>query len=73
MRSGLAEPVEILSWQKQKPEKVLNLMVKAAKCQFWMKLCMYLGHVVGNRMVQPEESKVKAVKSFPKPEMKHQV
>ena len=50
-----------------------NLTVKAAKCQFRMKQCVYLGHVVGNGMVQPEGSKVNAVKSFPQPETKHQV
>ncbi|KAL5516825.1 hypothetical protein EMCRGX_G002246 [Ephydatia muelleri] len=50
-----------------------NLTVKEAKCQFGMKQCVYLGHVVGNGMVQPEGSKVKAVKSFPQPETKHQV
>ena len=50
-----------------------NLTVKAAKCQFGMKQCVYLGHVVGNGMVQPEENKVNAVKSFPQPETKHQV
>ena len=47
--------------------------IKAAKYQFRMKLCVHLGHVVGNGMVQPEESKVNAVKSFPQPGTKHQV
>ena len=50
-----------------------NLTVKATKCEFGMKQCVYLGHAMGNRMAQPKGSKVNAVKSFPQPEMKHQV
>ena len=38
-----------------------------------MSKCVYLGHVVGNGMVQPEESKVKAVKQFPTPVTKKEV
>ncbi|KAL5510104.1 hypothetical protein EMCRGX_G005584 [Ephydatia muelleri] len=35
-----------------------GLTVKVDKCQFGMKQCVYLGHVVGNGMIQPEPSLV---------------
>ena len=34
---------------------------------------VYLGHVVGSGIVQPEESKVKSVKSFPTPKTKKDI
>ena len=34
---------------------------------------MYLGHTVGNGIVQPELSKVEAVQQWPVPETKKQV
>ncbi|KAL5510150.1 hypothetical protein EMCRGX_G005643 [Ephydatia muelleri] len=49
-----------------------GLTVKVDKCQFGMKQCVYLGHVVGNGMIQPEVSKVEAVQSFAKLETKTQ-
>ena len=39
-----------------------GLTVKPTKCQFGMKRCVYLGHVVGGGTVQPEASKVETVK-----------
>ena len=53
--------------------KDANLTVKLAKCQFGMKQCVYLGHVVGNGTVRPEMSKMQAVESFPRPETKREV
>ena len=50
-----------------------GLTVKVDKCQFGMKQCVYLGHVVGNGMIQPEVSKVEAVQSFARLETKTQV
>ena len=50
-----------------------GLTAKPRKCQFAMSKCVYLGHVVGNGMVQPEESKVKAVKQFTTPVTKKEV
>ena len=41
-----------------------GLTVKVDKCQFGIKQCVYLGHVVGNGMIQPEVSMVEAVQSF---------
>ena len=41
-----------------------GLTAKPQKCQFAMKQCRYLGHVVGNGVVQPEPGKIDAVKSF---------
>ena len=35
----------------------LGLTTKPLKCQFAMTECMYLGHVVGNGVVKPEEGK----------------
>ena len=38
-----------------------------------MQKCIYLGHVVGNGQVCPEESKLKAVETFAVPTTKNQV
>ena len=38
-----------------------------------MEKCIYLGHVVGNGEVRPEESKLHAVENFPTPTTKKQV
>ena len=35
-----------------------GLTAKPSKCQFGMSHCVYLGHVVGNRIVRPEPSKI---------------
>ena len=50
-----------------------GLTAKPRKCQFGMTQCVYLGHVVGNGVVRPEQSKVEAVMSFPIPQTKKQV
>jgi len=50
-----------------------GLTAKPGKCQFGMTKCTYLGHVVGSGCITPEESKVQAVKDFPKPTTKRQV
>ena len=50
-----------------------GLTVKPKKCQFGMKECVYLGHVVGNGTLRPEQDKLKAVQDFPTPETKSQV
>ena len=56
---------EILQWMGK-----AGLTVKPKKCQIAMSQCTYLGHVVGNGEVWPEESKIKAVEDFPIPKMK---
>ena len=38
--------------------------MKERKCTFGSGSCIYLGHVVGNGLVQPMECKVEAVKTF---------
>ena len=43
------------------------------KCQFAMSRCVYLGRVVGSGSLQPEKTKLTAVKEFPTSETKHQV
>ena len=45
--------------------KDAKMTVKLAKCQFGMKECVYLGHVVGNGTVRPETNKIEVVESFP--------
>ena len=50
-----------------------GLTVKPKKCRFGMEETEYLGHVVGNGMVKPCQSKTEAVKQFPVPETKKQV
>ena len=41
-----------------------GLKVKERKCTYGNGGCIYLGHVVGNGLVQPMECKVEAVKTF---------
>ena len=50
-----------------------NLTIKPKKCQFGMRSCTYLGHVVGNDQVKPELAKLVAVRAFPQPTTKKQV
>ena len=50
-----------------------GLTAKPSKCQFGMKDCGYLDHVVGSREVRPEVNKVDAVQSFAVPKTKWQV
>ena len=50
-----------------------GLTVKPKKCQFTMSCGSYLGHVVGNGEVRPEQLKVQAVNEFPVPKRKKQV
>jgi hypothetical protein len=50
-----------------------GLTAKPSKCQFAMKQCIHLGHVVGGGIVQPELSKLEAVNSFPTPQTIKQV
>ena len=47
-----------------------GLTAKPKKCQFGIKQCSYLGHIVGNGVVQPELDKVEAVRSFAIPQTK---
>ena len=69
------------SWEEhlQHMRKVLQrlreagLTVKPKKCQLAMRRCTYLGHVVGNGEVQPEETKVEAIRNYPTPRTKKQV
>ena len=44
-----------------------NLTAKPGKCQFGMKECCNLGHIVGNGSVKPDPEKLRAVKEFPVP------
>ena len=50
-----------------------GLKIKPRKCQCAMKQCSYLGHIVGNSEIRPEESKIHAVADFPTPTTKKQV
>ena len=51
----------------------LGLSAKPSKCQFAMTECTYLGHVVGNRVVKPQEDKLTAIKHFLQPTTKKQI
>ena len=50
-----------------------GLKVKERKCTFGNGSCIYLGHVVGNGLVQPMECKVEAVKIFKQTKTKRDV
>ena len=50
-----------------------GLTAKLKKCQFAMKQCSYLGHIVGNGVDRPELDKVEAVRSFAIPQTKTNV
>ena len=47
-----------------------GLTVKAKKCELGAAQCEYLGHVVGNGTVRPQESKLLAIKAFARPQTK---
>ena len=51
----------------------VGLTAKPTNCQFGMRECGYLGHVVSNGMVRPELSKVDAVQCFAVPKTKKQI
>ena len=44
-----------------------NLTVRGRKCKFGVSKCVYLGHRVGNGMIQSEQSKVDAVRNMIRP------
>ena len=50
-----------------------GLTVKPRKCQLAMGKCSYLGHIVGDGIIQPEKSKLEAVKNYPTPTTKKRV
>lgn len=50
-----------------------GLTARPSKCHFGMEEVVYLGHVVGGGKVKPTESKVQAVKDFPRPKTKTDV
>ncbi len=50
-----------------------GLTAKPKKCQFGMRFCVYLGHIVGGGQVRPEVSKLQAVEGFPVPTTKKAV
>ena len=53
--------------------KMAGLTAKPSKCHLALKECMYLGHIVGNGQVCPENEKVNAVEDFPVPRTKKEV
>ena len=50
-----------------------GLTARLKKCQFAMKTCTYLGHVVGNGVIRPSLDKIAAVQSFAIPKTKTDV
>ena len=53
--------------------RAANLTLRGRKCKFGVSECVYLGHRVGNGMIQPEQSKVDAVRNMVRPGTKKQV
>ena len=51
----------------------LGLTTKPSKCQFAVTECTYLGHIVGNGVIKPEEGKLRAVEQFPQPKTKKEI
>ena len=47
--------------------------VKEKKCQFARNTCNYLGHIMGEGQVRPEQCKIDAVREFQQPRTKKQV
>uniref|UniRef100_A0A1X7VWZ0 Reverse transcriptase/retrotransposon-derived protein RNase H-like domain-containing protein n=1 Tax=Amphimedon queenslandica TaxID=400682 RepID=A0A1X7VWZ0_AMPQE len=50
-----------------------GLTVKPSKCQFAVKECTYLRHVIGGGKVAPVKDKLEVIKDFPRPESKTHV
>ena len=50
-----------------------GLTAKPEECQLGMQKCVYLGHLVGNGEVRPEQQKIEAVTDFPRPVTKKDV
>ena len=50
-----------------------GLTAKPAKCQIGMQQCIYLGYMVGNGEIRPENGKIEAVVKFPRPTTKKDV
>jgi len=44
-----------------------NLKLQPDKCEFLRKEVSYLGHVIGQTGVKPDEKRVKAVRDYPRP------
>ena len=53
--------------------KEAGLTARLKKCQFAMKTCNYLGHVVGNGVIRPSIEKIAAVEAFVTPKTKTEV
>jgi len=50
-----------------------GLTLKASKCEWGVATCNYLGFVVGQGLRKPDDCKIDAIRSFPKPRTKSQV
>ena len=50
-----------------------GLTVKNKKCQIGMTTCKYLGHVVGNGTISPQQSKIESIETFKTPQIKKDV
>ena len=53
--------------------RAAKLTAKPQKCQFGMFQCSYLGHLVGQGRVKPEDAKISAIRSFLQPQTKKDV
>ena len=50
-----------------------GLTLKLKKCQFGASEAGYLGHIIGGGSIQPDPSKIKAIKEYPVPTTKKEV
>jgi hypothetical protein len=44
-----------------------NMKLQPDKCEFLRKEVSYLGHIIGQTGVRPDEKRIEAVRDFPKP------
>ena len=50
-----------------------GLTAKLQKCHLGTDHCQYLGHVIGRKIIQPQQDKIESVKEFPIPKSKKDV
>ena len=63
-------PIHMRQMRKQF-QRLSNLTLNLAKCEFAKAKITYLGHIVGGGEVRPVEAKVAAILQFPAPDDRH--
>ena len=49
--------------------QINNLKLKASKCEFFKRVCTYLGHVFSEQGIRTDPSKIETVRNWPEPRM----